>query len=111
MNKGARVIALFQPHRYSRTRILRREFPAAFDDADRVYVMDIYAAGEKPLPGVTSKLLLDGIARRGIKAEKFPGAMEIAKNLKAGDVLITVGAGDVWKTGEEIRLKLEMLKG
>lgn len=105
-----RLIALFQPHRYSRTSLLRREFPAAFDAADLTYVMDIYAAGEKPLPGVTSKLILDGLKKRGLKAEKFPGAMEVAKNLRAGDVLITVGAGDVWKLGEEIKLKLETIK-
>ncbi len=105
-----RLIALFQPHRYSRTSILRRDFPAAFDAADLTYVMDIYAAGEKPLPGVTSKLILDGLKKRGLAAEKFPGAMEIAKNLRAGDVLITVGAGDVWKMGEEIKLKLETIR-
>ena len=104
-----RLIVLFQPHRYSRTSILRRDFPAAFDAADMTYVMDIYAAGEKPLPGVTSQLILDGLEKRGLKAERFPGAMEVAKNLRAGDVLITVGAGDVWKLGEEIKLKLEMM--
>ncbi|MEI7482087.1 MAG: UDP-N-acetylmuramate--L-alanine ligase [Elusimicrobiota bacterium] len=110
MYKGrGRLIVLFQPHRYSRTGILRREFPAAFDAADLTYVMDIYAAGEKPLPGVTSELILAGLKKRGLKAERFPGAMEIAKNLRAGDVLITVGAGDVWKFGEEIKLKLETI--
>ena len=111
MFKGGRLIVLFQPHRYSRTSILRRDFPAAFDTADMTYVMDIYPAGEKPLPGVTSKLILDGLEKRGLKAEKFPGAMEIAKDLRAGDVFITVGAGDVWKLGGEIKLKLEMIKG
>ena len=110
MYKGGRLIALFQPHRYSRTSILRRDFPAAFDAADMTYVMDIYAAGEKPLPGVTSGLILDGLKKRGLKAERFPGVMEIAKDLRAGDVLITVGAGDVWKTGEDIKLKLEAIK-
>jgi len=111
MYKGCRLIVLFQPHRYSRTSILRREFPAAFAAAHMTYVMDIYAAGEKPLPGVTSELILTGLKKRGLKAEKFPGAMEIAKNLRAGDLLVTVGAGDVWKLGEEIKLKLEMIKG
>ncbi|MFA6433673.1 MAG: UDP-N-acetylmuramate--L-alanine ligase [Elusimicrobiales bacterium] len=104
-----RLIVLFQPHRYSRTSLLRKEFPAAFDAADLTYVMDIYSAGEKPVPGVTSALILDGLKKRGLKAEKFPGAMEAAKNLRPGDVLITVGAGDVWKLGEEIKLKLEMI--
>ena len=110
MYKGCRLIALFQPHRYSRPSILRKEFPAAFDAAAMTYVMDIYAAGEKPLPGVTSELILSGLKKRGLKAEKFPGAMDIAKNLRAGDLLITVGAGDVWKLGEEIKLKLQTIK-
>jgi len=110
MYKDCRLIALFQPHRYSRTSILRHEFPGAFDAADMTYVMDIYAASEKPIPGVTSQLILDGLKKRGIKAEKFPGAMEIAKNLRAGDLLITVGAGDVWKLGEEIKLKLQTIR-
>ncbi|MBI4801939.1 MAG: UDP-N-acetylmuramate--L-alanine ligase [Elusimicrobia bacterium] len=110
MNKGARLIVLFQPHRYSRTKILRRDFPGAFVSAELVYVTEIYAAGEKPLPGITSGLLLNGIKKSGIKAEKFPGAMEIAKNLRSGDVFITVGAGDVWKLGEEVKLKLETIK-
>jgi UDP-N-acetylmuramate--alanine ligase len=110
MYPGGRLIVLFQPHRYSRTSILRREFPAAFDAADLTYLMDIYAAGEKPLPGVTSELILAGMKKRGLKAEKFSGAMEIAKNLRAGDVLLTVGAGDVWKLGEEIKLRLETIR-
>ena len=109
-NKHGRLIALFQPHRYSRTSLLRKEFPQAFDAADMTYVMDIYAAGEKKLPGVTSELILSGLKRRGLKAERFPGAMETAKDLRAGDVLITVGAGDVWKLGEEIRYKLETIR-
>jgi UDP-N-acetylmuramate--alanine ligase len=109
MYKGRRLIVLFQPHRYSRTSILRKEFPAAFKAADLTYVMDIYAAGEKPLPGVTSGLILSGLEKRGLRAERFQGAMEIAKNLRAQDVLITVGAGDVWKLGEEIRFKLETI--
>ena len=62
-----------------------------------------------PLPGVT-ELILSGLKKRGLKAEKFPGAMEIAKDLRAGDLLITIGAGDVWKAGEEIKLKLETIR-
>jgi len=110
MYGGSRVVALFQPHRYSRTSLLRKEFPAAFGAADLTCVMEIYAAGEKPLPGVSSELILDGLKRRGLRAEKFSGAMELAKELRTGDVLITVGAGDVWKLGEEIKLKLQMIR-
>jgi UDP-N-acetylmuramate--alanine ligase len=108
--EAGRLIVLFQPHRYSRTSLLRNEFPAAFDAADLTYVMDIYPAGEKKMPGVTSGLILSGMLRRGLRAESFTGPMEAAKDLRAGDVVITVGAGDVWKLGEEIRFKLESIR-
>ncbi|MCX5786459.1 MAG: UDP-N-acetylmuramate--L-alanine ligase [Elusimicrobia bacterium] len=104
--KGRRLVVLFQPHRYSRTRLLFRQFPPAFASAGKVYVMEIYPAGEKPIPGVTSRLLLDGLRKTGIAASEFPGALELSKELRPGDVLITVGAGDVWKTGAEVRMRL-----
>ena len=106
--RGRSLKVIFQPHRYSRTKILLKEFARAFPGADRIYLMDIYAAGEKPLPGVSSGRLLAEMRRAGLKAEAFPGSLEAAKELKPGDVLLTVGAGDVWKTGEDIKLKLEM---
>ncbi|MCR4295875.1 MAG: UDP-N-acetylmuramate--L-alanine ligase, partial [Elusimicrobia bacterium] len=73
--KAERVVVIFQPHRFSRTKLLSREFGAAFKGADLVYVTDIYAAGEKPLPGVTSKVIVDAIRRSGVDARAFPGAL------------------------------------
>jgi len=100
--KAKRVVVIFQPHRYSRTKLLVREFGSAFKGADLVYVTDIYAAGEKPIPGVSSKLIVDAIRKTGISAASFPGALDAARDLRPGDVVLTLGAGDVWKIGEDL---------
>jgi UDP-N-acetylmuramate--alanine ligase len=100
--KAKRVVVIFQPHRFTRTKLLSRDFGAAFKGADLVYVTDIYAAGEKPLPGVTSRLIVDAIRRNGVKALPFPGALDAARDLRPGDVVLTLGAGDVWKIGEDL---------
>ena len=100
--KAGRVIVIFQPHRYSRTKLLAKEFGPSLKAADFVYVMDVYAAGEKPMKGVGSGLILDSMRKSGVAGAPFPGAAELAKQLKPGDVVLTLGAGDVWKTGEEV---------
>jgi UDP-N-acetylmuramate--alanine ligase len=108
---GRRVVAVFQPHRYTRTQHLLEEFFTAFNQADALIVMDIYAAGEKPIPGVTGQALFEGIKKHGHKDVIFlPGREKVldhlAAVLKQGDLLITLGAGDVWKVGERV---LELL--
>lgn len=100
--KAGRVVVVFQPHRFSRTKLLAKTFGPAFRGADRLFVMDIYAAGEKPMAGVSSKLIVDSARKAGVKAELFPGTAELAKELKPGDVVLTLGAGDVWKVGEDL---------
>jgi UDP-N-acetylmuramate--alanine ligase len=100
--KAGRVIVVFQPHRYSRTKFLAREFGPALKAADFTYVMDVYPAGEKPIKGVSSKLILDSMRKAGAAGAAFPGALELAKQLKPGDVVLTLGAGDVWKVGEDL---------
>lgn len=100
--KAGRVIAVFQPHRYTRTKLLAKEFGPSLKGADFVYVMDVYPAGEKPLKGVDSRLILDSMKKAGVAGAAFPGALELAKQLKPGDVLLTLGAGDVWKVGEDL---------
>jgi UDP-N-acetylmuramate--alanine ligase len=100
--KGGRIIVVFQPHRFSRTKLLARDFGPAFKKSDFVYVMDIYPAGEKPLPGVSSRLILDSLHQQGVPCAPFVGALEVAKQIRPGDLLLTLGAGDVWKVGEDL---------
>ncbi len=104
---GRRVVAVFQPHRYSRTQHLLEEFFTSFNQADMVIIMDIYAAGEKPLPGVSGRVVYEGIRKHGHKDTVFLGDStavvdHLASVLHEGDILITLGAGDVWKIGERI---------
>jgi len=110
-DEKGRLVVLFQPHRYSRTRDLFAEFSDAFIDADRVVLMDIYAAGEKPINGVNSEVLLKGIKDAGKDAEyikeRADAVKYLAENLKSGDTLLTLGAGDVWKIGEELIKRLK----
>jgi UDP-N-acetylmuramate--alanine ligase len=103
----SRIAVLFQPHRYTRTQALFQDFLTCFHDADLLYVMDIYPASEKPIEGVTGWALSQGIHSRGHKTVRFlPDrqtiAAEVAKDLKPGDMLITLGAGDVTRIGPEI---------
>jgi UDP-N-acetylmuramate--alanine ligase len=104
---GGRRLVLFQPHRYSRTLALREEFAGCFAEADRVWVLDIYAAGEAPIDGVTSRGLAEAAhARGGARVDYAPDAAAavaaIAAEARPGDVVLTLGAGDVWKLGDEV---------
>ncbi len=102
-----RVIAVFQPHRFSRTAALAGEFGAAFAGADRVVLMDVYGAGEAPVPGVSGKLLVDSVTRSlpGRPVAYFPHRAELldylVQTVRPGDALMTLGAGDVTSVGEE----------
>ena len=102
-----RVIAIFQPHRYTRTKILLDEFSASFDSADYVIITDIYAASEIPLEGVSGRLLRDKIKERTPSKEVIFLAKEeiigqILKIAKPGDLVITLGAGDIVKISDEL---------
>ncbi|MFH1723610.1 MAG: UDP-N-acetylmuramate--L-alanine ligase [Elusimicrobiota bacterium] len=102
-----RIVAVFQPHRYSRTKALHRAFGPAVRKADAVYVMDIYPAGERPIPGVTSKLILDAVRRAGVPAYPFTRPVDLVRELREGDVVLTLGAGDVWKVGMDLLRRLQ----
>jgi len=101
-----RLVVLFQPHRYSRTAALRQEFGGAFRDADEVVVTEIYAAGEAPIPGVSGETLCDAIAAAGTLVRYVPAETEaiacVAERLHPEDVLLTLGAGSVWKWGDAV---------
>jgi UDP-N-acetylmuramate--alanine ligase len=101
---GRRVVVVFQPHRYTRTRDLFADFCTAFYQADVLVVTDIYPAGETPIAGVTAQTLAAAIREHGHRdatyAESREAAVErVAKTVRPGDMVITLGAGDVWKVG------------
>jgi UDP-N-acetylmuramate--alanine ligase len=107
-----RVVVVFQPHRYTRTQHLLREFFTAFNEADKLVIMDIYAAGEKPIPGVSGEALAEGVKKYGHKDVVYIPERErivehMASVLRKGDLMITLGAGDVWKIGEQVLEKLK----
>ncbi len=99
---------VFQPHRYSRTAAFARDFGAAFDDADRVVIMDVYSAGEAPIPGVSGKTVVDAILRHRPRTRLayFPHRADVASyvadRVLPGDLVMTMGAGDVTAMGPEI---------
>ena len=105
---GGRVLVLFQPHLYSRTRHLAQEFGAALAAADAVAVTDVYRAREEPIEGVTGKLVVDAVAdaRPGMVLAWTPtveaGARFVAAQARAGDRVLTLGAGDVDRAADLI---------
>jgi UDP-N-acetylmuramate--alanine ligase len=115
----SRVITVFQPHRFTRTKHLREEFLTAFNQADGVVVMDIYAAGERPIPGVTAQDLAEGIRAHGHRHVAYFGSDRtriidhLREVLRPGDIVLTQGAGDVSQLGPEIlkALEADTLKG
>jgi UDP-N-acetylmuramate--alanine ligase len=100
---GRRRVVVFQPHRYSRTRALWQDFVEAFDGLERLLVCDVYAAGEAALVGVDAARLAAAIRERGVDAEAVGDVAGAGRRLAAlverRDVVLTLGAGDVWKAG------------
>jgi len=106
-----RVHVIFQPHRYTRTQLLMDDFANAFGDADSVHVLDIYAASEQPIPGVTGEALARHVATRSGKAAayraSFADAIEVVANeAKEGDMVLTLGAGSVSQLGPQLLERL-----
>jgi UDP-N-acetylmuramate--alanine ligase len=102
-----RVVAVFQPHRFTRLRDLFDEFLTAFDDADLLYLAEVYAAGEEPIAGVTSRRLYEALRARGHIEVRYLGdeanpAIRVAADSASGDLIVTLGAGDVYKIGEAV---------
>ena len=103
-----RIVAVFQPHRYTRTYELANDFVGAFDDADEVIITGVYPSGEKPIPGVTGKLIADSLERN--QKQKTIHYYEhrselidfLKRNLRSGDLCITLGAGDLTSLPNEL---------
>jgi UDP-N-acetylmuramate--alanine ligase len=112
-SKGRRIVVLFQPHRFTRTRDQMEEFARSFNNADALFVADIYAASEDPIEGVTSEALTEAVKRYGHKNAHYIGALDRAAEtlrgrVREGDLVITLGAGPVYRVGEQL---LSLLRG
>ncbi len=106
-----RLVVLFQPHRYTRTRDLLDDFAHAFKDADHLFVTEIYAASEQPIPGVSGAKLVEAIRAAGHPSVTFVERKEqlveaVFPQVKPGDLVLTLGAGDIWKSGPALLGKL-----
>jgi UDP-N-acetylmuramate--alanine ligase len=111
--KFSRIHVIFQPHRYTRTAALMDEFARSFHHADSVHMMDIYAASEKPMEGVSAEALVQRIQDFGHRSAIYCGSMERAVEsalaaAKDGDAIVTLGAGNVWQAGDRL---LDALRG
>jgi UDP-N-acetylmuramate--alanine ligase len=106
-----RIVCAFQPHRYTRTRDLLGDFATAFNDADSLVLTEIYAAGEDPIPGVTGARLHEAVKacghRDAIFVERAALPARLREGVREGDLVLTLGAGDITHVGEEL---LELLK-
>jgi UDP-N-acetylmuramate--alanine ligase len=96
------LIVLFQPHRYTRTQNLFKDFGKSFSSANKVFLLDIYPAGEKPIKGVSADLILKELQKNKVDAQKFSDIKSISKMISSGDIVLTLGAGDVFKQGETL---------
>src|SRR5437868_7453953 len=95
-----RLITMFQPHRFSRTKALYREFGSAFDHADLVVITDVYPASEPPIPGITGRTIVDEIVRRGHRGVTYQPRLrsvhrDVGNMLEAGDLVLSLGAGNI----------------
>ena len=107
-----RIVAVFQPHRYTRTKLLLHEFFTAFYQADLVVVTEIYGAGEPVIAGVSGRQIADGALDHGHRNVTFIPDKDaipdfLLPRIQAGDLVVTMGAGDIWKVGEELLRRLE----
>ena len=108
---AGRIVSIFQPHRYTRTRDCMEEFAAAFDESDVVILSEIFPAGDAPIPGVSSEVLARKVATHGHGDVRFMGGLEVIekelpRDLRAGDLVLTLGAGDISKLGPRLLERL-----
>jgi len=105
-SQSGRVVVIFQPHRYSRTKLLFEEFVEVLSRADMLYIIDIYSAGEDPIDGITSQKLFQSLKETGHQNVQYLNGDDVVStvidNLKPEDVVLTLGAGNVWAVGEKI---------
>jgi UDP-N-acetylmuramate--alanine ligase len=114
---GRRVVVAFQPHRYSRTKLLRNEFATSFDKADVLFVSDIYPASEQPIEGITGQTIIDAVGERGAASVEVTYApdvetmhLAVGNALRKGDLLLTLGAGNINRVGGHLVRDLAMVE-
>jgi len=95
-----RLVTMFQPHRFSRTKAMCREFGSAFDDADRVVIADVYPASETPIPGISGQTIVDEVAGHGHHSVSYQPRLEwvhrdVGNMLESGDLVLSLGAGNI----------------
>ncbi len=105
--KPNRLICAFQPHRYTRTQFLRKEYGSCFEAADLLVLTDVYSAGEKPIPGINGEVIKEEVEKQtGKEAIYIANRKDIAGYLEGvvrpGDLVMSMGAGDIYRTGEEL---------
>ena len=109
--KNRRIIAVFQPHRYSRTELLLNDFEYAFNDADEVIITDIYAAGEAPIAGVNGEIICDIVKKQNKNVRYIKNIDEVLPVLesikKDGDIIITLGAGNIVRVSNDYARQLQ----
>jgi UDP-N-acetylmuramate--alanine ligase len=111
-----RLFVLFQPHRYSRTKAVADAFAHCFEGAHKVYVTDIYPAGEKPIEGVSAHTIIDRVQKKSAVAVEHVTSVDemierLSAELRAGDMVITMGAGDIYRAGEKLLARLGQATG
>jgi len=106
-----RILVVFQPHRYTRTQHLMDEFAKSFHQADLVFILDIYAASERPIEGVTAEALAQRLRDFGQRSVEYTATIEqtadtVARKSRERDLVLTLGAGNVWQVGDRVLEKL-----
>ncbi len=99
-SRRKRILTMFQPHRFTRTKALRKEFGRAFDDSDRVVVTDVYAASEAPIPGISGQTIADEIIRHGHRGVTYQPRLDrvhcdVGNMIDSGDLVLSLGAGNI----------------
>ncbi|MFP6873064.1 MAG: UDP-N-acetylmuramate--L-alanine ligase [Verrucomicrobiales bacterium] len=109
-----RLVCVFQPHRYTRTKLMRDRFGTSFQEVDALYVTDVYAASEEPIPGVNGEMIVEAVRENGIKevhytADVHTAHLAIGSRLRRGDILLILGAGNVHEVGVALARDLEVI--
>lgn len=112
--KPERLVVIFQPHRYTRTQLLRDDFGRVLQNVDKLYVADVYPASEPPIPGISGQTIVDAVHENGPVDATFLPNLSLAHHvvgnaLRPGDMFITLGAGNVHETGTKIAADLRVL--